>query len=690
MSHPLRFLLCVALVAGCPSANDDDLTANDDDVSNDDDSVPDVVQVAVLVTLDGEPSPDTTVLQGGMPTRWTTDADGMATVDVDRTLDAELWVLASHPDARQWGAEIDRDAPEESVTIALDSFRPDDNPAYSFKDPGTPERFEDTSMCSHCHTTMIADWFESAHRESASDPQVQDLYAGAAAAIANEADCTAAGGVWTAGHVPGTQADEAARCFIGDGVLPALNGCDTGPCEDSPDEFGACADCHAPGIDGQLGGRDLHDAVGHAYDYGVHCDVCHRVESVDLEAEPGTAGRLGMLRPWPPGAFAFPERPLTFGPYDDVMVGVMGAVQRDVYQSADFCAGCHQLNQEVLVPGAQIDTTRWPSSRLPIHDTYAEWLDISQGVGLPCQDCHMPPDETVTNAADLQLLSVRAGMVTGWVREQGTVRHHSFEGPVGANELLRNAAFVNVQDSVEDGVLTAAVSVTNTSFGHALPTGEPMRSMLLEVRAFCGDDELAASGPALSDVAGALDIKEASEDWSLWPGAEVGQVVRVVSRTGGFWDDDGTGPFGDGTFSPEDKGLPIEELVGFSTITAVDGDVATFDAPLPTGDIALLGEPPLDGSAERASRALAGAAGHAFSKVLTGPDGARQVPHFLAVDVAADNRLPPQRQWSGSWTFPTSCAEPSVRASLLYRAWPLGLARERAWAGVDVVMVEAE
>ena len=61
--------------------------------------------------------------------------------------------------------------------------------------------------------------------------------------------------------------------------------------------FGGCADCHAPGIDGALGGRDLRDATGRALDYGVHCDVCHRVDRVDLDAPAGVAGRLGLHRP---------------------------------------------------------------------------------------------------------------------------------------------------------------------------------------------------------------------------------------------------------------------------------------------------------------------------------------------------------------------------------------------------------
>lgn len=691
MSHPrlLSGLLCVlGLLAGCPT----EVAPNDDDDASEPptaDPFPDVVPVDVTVLLDGQPAPDVTVLQGGFPERWTTGPEGQVTVDIDRRIDAQLWILASHPQARIWGTQIELDAPQEAVTIELDSLNEQDNLDYLFKDPGTPERNDTTAMCAHCHVTMVDDWFGSAHRDAARDPQVQDLYAGAAQALDEQA-CIAASGTWTTGRAPGTQ-ESAARCYVGEGVLPALNGCDEGPCEQDPTAFGGCADCHAPGMDGALGGRDLHDALGHSFEYGVHCDVCHRVESVDLEAEAGTAGRLAMKRPFGPGAFAFPERPLTFGPYDDVMLGVMGAVQRDVYTEGVFCAGCHQLDQEVLVPSAEIDTDRWPSGRLPIHSTYAEWLDISQGVGLPCQDCHMPPaGEEVLNAADLQLLSQRPGMVTGWVRDEGTVHRHSFEGPVGENELLRNAVFMNVQDSLEEGVLTATVSVTNTSFGHALPTGEPMRAMLLHVSARCADDELVGSGPALSDVAGVLAIKESGEDWTLWPGAQIGQVVRVISRPGGYWDDVGFGPFGEAGFAPADKGLPIEEIVGQATITAMNGDVATFDGVLPAGDRALLGEAPSTALDAREVRALAGAAGHAFAKVLTGPDGSRQVPHFLAVDVAADNRLLPQRQWSGTWTFAAPCAEPTVRASLLYRAWPLALARERGWDGSDVVMVEAE
>ena len=67
---------------------------------------------------------------------------------------------------------------------------------------------------------------------------------------------------------------------------------------------GDCADCHAPAIDGEVGGRDLLEAGGlegknsaegdRAYEYGVHCDLCHKVDQIHLDAKPGVGGRLGL------------------------------------------------------------------------------------------------------------------------------------------------------------------------------------------------------------------------------------------------------------------------------------------------------------------------------------------------------------------------------------------------------------
>jgi len=695
---PLPLFLLLVSVAGlscAPEPDDDDTTSEPPTEEPTPEESLEPFPLPVLVLLDGEPAAGVSLGQGGLPDRWETDDDGLAEVVIDPSLDAEHWVVASHPDARQNGAEVPEDAADglaEPVRIELTRFDPSDNPDYEFRDPGIPGEAGTTAQCNHCHQTIADFWGASPHRTTASNPTVQDLYAGVRSDLDTEGGCAEAGGDWRVGLEPGTGA-AVGRCYLGDGVLPALNlDCgDTEPCDGVATEFGACADCHAPGIDGQLGGRDLLDATGFAYTSGVHCDVCHRIESIDLEAEPGVAGRLHLVRPSEPGGFGQPFLPLVFGPFDDVPTGVMGAVARPHFHEAILCAGCHEQEQPVLLPGEVADPSRWPDGRLPIHTTYSEWRDGPMNPAAPCHSCHMPPDPNVTNAADQQIFDAgTVGFVSGWLRAPGAVRKHAWYGPRQPESgMLQLAASLFIDKEVANGELTARVTTKNVGPGHAIPTGEPMRSLLLLVEARCDGDLLAPSGgDVVPDYGGALATQEASEDWSLWPGAEPGQIVRVVERTGAWRDYTGYGPFGDGTFDAVAKGVEVEQYVGESVIESVDGDLVTFDVPLPEGDIAYLVEPaghPSDGDD---ALARAGAPGFGFARVLGGVGGARMVPHFAAVDVLSDNRLLPQQEWTSVHRFAATCAEPTVQATLVHRAYPLPLARERGWDLIESVMVE--
>lgn len=636
--------------------------------------------VRVRVTLDGVPADGVTVLQGGNPERWTTDHDGFATVEVDPTVVGDLVVLASHPDARIDGVEVDEPT-DQTVPIDLVRFDPSDNPAYVHSDPGTLDYLSSTTAdCVHCHVTIHADWWESPHRTAASNPTVHDVYGGTAAALDEDA-CASAGGAWGLAREPGTGA-EVARCVVDGGVAA------TGT-------TGACADCHAPGLDGELGGRDLLEATGTAYDDGVHCEVCHHVESVDLDAPAGVAGRLRIVRPSEesPSPSLGIWHPLTFGPFEDVPNPRMGSVARTLFHEPELCAGCHQLDQEVLVPDTVADPARWPDGRLPIHSTYAEWSESDANPRAPCQSCHMPPDPSVGNAADLYNVfdNVMVGISAGWERPPGEVRHHGWYGPRQRDAgMLELAAALKLEKELVDGELVARATVENVGSGHALPTGEPMRSMVLLVEATCAGEPLAPTGgDAVPDVGGWLDRKEAGEDWTTWPGAEAGDVLRFVRRTGAFHDYDGYGPFGDGTFDAAAKGMPVEEVVGVATVVSVDGDVVTLDAQIPDADVAYRGRGaglPEDGEA---SEARAGAPGFAFARVLAGADGARSVPHHLAVDVASDNRLLPGGAWTTEHRFAATCADPDVRAVLIHRAYPPGLAEQRGWTLLESVMAEA-
>jgi hypothetical protein len=651
--------------------------------------------VDVQVTLDGAPAADVLVLQAGRPEAAVrADGDGYVSIELDLSILGDLVVVASHPDARLATVSVYPDFLQPSYLVELLRFDTADNPDYLYEPAGTPENSPNTEYCGHCHFTMVDQWYDSAHRNSASNPTVRDLFAGAAAAYADEASCLSAGGTWLLGQTPGTT-EPGWRCYIGEGVLPTLNpGCgdEETPCDGKGEVFGGCADCHAPSINGVIGGRSLQEATGWAHEWGVQCESCHRVESVDeTSMEPGVAGRLRILRPTeaPISPTLGEWAPLIFGPGHDTISVRMGSVQRDHFHQAILCSGCHEQHQPVLVPDATIDSERWPSGRLPIHTTFSEWKDGPMNPAAPCQSCHMPPDPLVSNAADQQVSEAEIGYVSGYLRKPGEVNKHTWDGPRATDSgMLQLAAVVFVQKEVTEGVLTATVTTRNSGPGHAIPTGEPMRALLLEVEARCGEAPLVpVGGDVIPSFGGHLDRQEAlspedsSNDWALWPGADVGDIIRVIQKTGAWLDYQGTGPFGDGTFTAEEKGMAVEVYVGESTVIAVEADGSvTLDNPLPTGDVAY----------RVRGQALAGAPGFGFARVLTGKDGTEMVPHFLAVDVRSDNRLRPQQSMTTTHRFETSCPDPTVDARLLHRAYPYRLAKERNWPLEDTLMTRVQ
>lgn len=596
-------------------------------------------EVTLTVNLDGVPTADILVMQGGTERYLRTDANGRVTVPIDTAIEGVAVIVASHPDARIKAFTL---WPDEPVRDSLELTRlGPDNPRYTFLDPGTPERRNSTAECGHCHLTMNDDWFDSPHRTSASNPVVQAVYRGTSR--------------------------------TGRPVAP--------PVAEQLPGFGECADCHAPGMDGRLGGRDLARADGFALEYGVHCDVCHSVESVDLDSNaPGVAGRLRIQRPSILGPITLGANgvlPLTFGPSHDSPNPRMGSVQRDHYRNAQICAGCHQYTAAQAV-----DMTRWPDGRLPVHTTYSEWKTGVLGEAALCNDCHMPPLPKVANGADKQAFpAADLGITGGFIRPAGAARSHSWVGPrTPESGMLALAGALFIDTQIIDGDVVAQVTLRNQGAGHALPTGEPLRAIFVQVEAFCGEAPLAPSGgDVLPDWTGALEARAADADWSRWPNAVAGQTLRVVRRPGGFHDYPGVEPFAD-RFDAVQKGLPIEVLAGVATImnVAPNGDVE-LSAPLPAaqpGDHVYRVDAPL----------TAGAPGFAYARVMVDADGRPMVPHYLAVDVRSDNRLPPMAAWTSTHRFTTACPDPTVRAQAIYRRYPAALAAERGWPLEDEVM----
>ncbi len=682
--------------------------------------LPPTFKVKGVVTDGTNPIEGAIVMQGGTVPSFVTGPDGAYEIEIDTTLPGEPAVMAAKVGYRSRGEEF-YELPTGPVEIALRYAAPPDNPAYHYEESGTGDFAHDnsTKYCGHCHTTMAKQFQTSVHASSTRNPLLQDLYAGVSAAYATQAACVAAGGVFRAGIVPGSSGESASKCYLGSGVLADLNpGCGGpgGPsCDDpalpdaqKPKAFGRCADCHAPAIDGVAGGRDLHDATGIAFQDGAHCDFCHHVRDVDLTKPPGVGGALIVQRPRehlddsPTGKLI----QVTFGPFPDVINGFVGASYQPRYSSSDYCGGCHEQRQEALLPGTIVDPLRWPGG-LPTHSTYSEWAASPfNAPDTTCQSCHMPPDDTGLKSSIDVADETNAGVVFGYLRTPAQLKQHSFrEALDGSPRFIDDALALGLEGASSGGVLAVSAKIKNTKAGHAIPSGEPMRSLLLLVRAeACGKALTASGGMTLDDWGGALAEGTVGPDVTVngtalsWaaaaPTAKPGQVVRAVRSTGMYADDPGVGFFADPALSPMEKGLLVQAPVGEATIVSIVNGVITLDQALALqlGDQLYLGEaaayPLIDGSA---IGAYAGSPGLSFARTLVDPLGHRGVPHYRAVDMVSDNRIGPGVEMITAHDFaiPPGCATAKVSAALVYRKVPLVLARERGWAAKDQVVATA-
>ncbi len=665
----------------------------------------------VVVDQDGALVDGALVLQAGRsaePT-FSTGKDGVFAITMLYAGVGTPTVVASKVGYRTHGVEF-LTPPLGPLTLTLRRAAPPDNVSYAYGEPGHGDD-PSTKYCGHCHMNFAHDFQESKHAAAAEDPFVQDLYAGVSHALLTEAACGAKGGDWRSGTVPGSPGTSAARCYIARGVLPDLNpACAKGPlaCDDpalspslAPTSFGACADCHAPGMSGKAGDRDLLEAEGVGYVDGVHCDFCHKVADVDLALQPGAGKRLKVQRPSEThdGTPGGKLRAVMFGPLLDVPNPFMGGSYQPLFSTATFCAGCHEQTQPALLPGQSL-APRFASG-LPTHSTYSEWIaGPYDDAGVPCQHCHMPKSLALDSATELGTAET-ASITFGFPRPSTQLRRHIFRGPLeGSPRLIDGALVTVIKPTIEEGELVATITIGNGGCGHAVPTGEPMRALVLVVEASCNGAALTPSGGStIDDVGGVRARGVVGVDASLaaktltWPAAakvgKAGNVVRVVRATGAFHDYVGVGAFA--SLTAAEKGVPILEPKGSALVTGTSGDTLSLAAPLAAaaGDILYLGDESSNLVDGGPARALAGLSGYTFARVLVDADGVRQVPHYRAVDIASDNRIQPGKPQTTSHRFALagcSGTNATVALEVLYRPIPLALAEPRGWPAFDFVI----
>ena len=128
----------------------------------------------------------------------------------------------------------------------------------------------------------------------------------------------------------------------------------------------------------------------------------------------------------------------------------------------------------------------------------------------------------------------------GGLLREGQIHIHTMPG-ASDEELLQNSAAMTATAFISDGVLSVDVAVTNDKTGHHLPTGAPMREVLLVVEAVgdTGEPLPLVSGETLPEWAGdyAGDAGKAFEkllqdEWTgEMPTGAYWRPVSIVSDT---------------------------------------------------------------------------------------------------------------------------------------------------------------
>ncbi|MBN1249276.1 MAG: carboxypeptidase regulatory-like domain-containing protein, partial [Anaerolineae bacterium] len=259
---------------------------------------------------------------------------------------------------------------------------------------------------------------------------------------------------------------------------------------DYPDRDWNCAACHTP-VASKLDPDDtcawsgchmattafLSDEVNYGVDPanltgyqadGIGCDFCHKIGEVYLDP------KTGLPYPDRPGISSMriyrpePENELFFGTHDDTTRRV---TYLPLLEESAYCAPCHYgvFNGVVGAPGEVAGGT-------VVYNSYGEWLESPYSdpeTGQTCQDCHMP-----TVDYDYYVYPEMGGEI----RDPEGIHNHLMPG-VTDKAFMQNAVTMTATASLEGNLVHVQVSITNDNTGHHVPTGAPMRHLILVVEA---------------------------------------------------------------------------------------------------------------------------------------------------------------------------------------------------------------
>ena len=199
-----------------------------------------------------------------------------------------------------------------------------------------------------------------------------------------------------------------------------------------------CLSCHSP-IAVQTGDLALVRKVSWE---GITCDYCHSIRDVTLTGRnPKATVDYSLVKS---------------GPWKDVSSPAHGTVFSAVHTSSLICASCHEYRN---------------GQGFPVLTTYSEWSKSSYGAkNQSCQSCHMYQVEGKVVDPRVQRTA------------EAVINLHEIPGSHSMQQLEK-ALHARLSATHQGGRLQIDVEVTNRGAGHFVPTGSPMRQLILELRA---------------------------------------------------------------------------------------------------------------------------------------------------------------------------------------------------------------
>ncbi len=199
-----------------------------------------------------------------------------------------------------------------------------------------------------------------------------------------------------------------------------------------------CLSCHSP-VGVQIGDLALVKKVSWE---GVTCDYCHSIRDVSTS---GTNPRARV---------EFTQ--VKSGPSKEAVSTVHQTAFSSVHTSSKACLPCHEYRN---------------SLGFPVLTTYSEWEESPYAKkGQGCQTCHMS--------------SAKGDVVDPRVKRSAMTTINLHQVPGGHSiQQLNKALRATLSTSRSGDQLRVSVKVTNRGAGHYVPTGSPLRQLILELRA---------------------------------------------------------------------------------------------------------------------------------------------------------------------------------------------------------------